>query len=262
MGLLSAIIMENEGLSLNDLNTIQRMALKKVFTGRFNVENASEKELSVLDSLVDLGLLDVGYDLTPEGEHAANLLSKYSKDKIEDLRVAKQLSAEQEREDSFARRDRVRFSEGEKAIMDAAGLEAEEIAKLFLGENMVGHLTHYVVDPRNKEMVTAFQLGQCENCKGDVQEVNAIQIDLEGAKRLRLKKLDYLPAEITVGEDDDGGETFCDNCYDDAHIKIEADDDYDDEPYGSTYDMSDDGDALASAGMGTGEDYGEFDERM
>lgn len=258
MSLLTAIILENEGFSLNDLNMIQRVALKKAYTGRLNIENISDKEAAVLDSLVDLGLLDIGYEVTEDGEKAGRLIDKFSKQERDDITAAKQLNAEQERENINRRRtasprDNFRFSEGEEAVMKSSGLDPDEIMKIFLGENMLGGLTHYVIDPRNKTLVTAFRLGKCENCKGDVQEANSINIDPEGAKRLRLKRMDYLPAEVTM--DDEGDTTYCDDCYDDAHA--EPDDEFDDdgEPSGS-YDMSDDGDALASAGLGTDEDYG------
>lgn len=258
MGLLTAIIMENEGFSLNDLSSIQRFALKKVYMGKLDPDAVSEKEMDVLDSLVDLGLLDVGYGLTPDGDRAGRLLGQYSKEQRDNMAAAKQLSAEEEAKEHRSTRKRptnnFSFSESEHAVMAAAGLNEEEIMRIFLGENMLGGLTHYVVDPRNKELVTAFELGKCENCKGDVQEVNAINIDPEGAKRLRLKKMDYLPAEISAM--DDGG-TCCDDCYDECQA-AQDDEEFDDgEPMGS-HDMSDDGDALASAGMGTDEDYGDW----
>jgi hypothetical protein len=264
MGLLTAIIMENEGFSLNDLNSIQRFALTKVYKGRLNPDEVSDKEMGVLDSLVDLGLLDMGYGLTEDGDRAGRMMNQYSKGAGGNMAAAKQLSAEEETKSHRASQDRMprnnfSFSESEHAIMAAAGLNEEEIMKIFLGENMLGGLTHYVVDPRNKELVTAFELGKCENCKGDIQEVNAINIDPEGAKRLRLKKMDYLPAEVTAEEGHDT--TYCDECVGQAeevaaHAENdEMDDDDDGEPHGS-YDLSDDGDALASAGMGTDEDYG------
>lgn len=234
MGLLTALILENEGFSLNDLSMIQRVALKKAYTGRLNPDEVSERESTVLDSLVDLGLLDMGYDVTEDGANASKLMDTYSKGERDDLAAAKQLRAEQE-DDERKRtrreqppRENFRFSEGEEAVMKAAGLNPKEMMEIFLGENMLGGLTHYVIDPRNKEMVTAFELGKCENCKGDVQEVNAINIDPEGAKRLRLKKMDYLPAEVSVIEDGDGS-TCCDNCYDEAVAGATAADEVEDD---------------------------------
>lgn len=235
--------------------------------GKLDPDNVSEKEMSVLDSLMDLGLLDMGYGLTQDGNRAGRLMNKYSRGAGGNMAAAKQLSAEEEtrqhrQEQNRQPRNNFSFSESELAVMTDAGLNEEEIMQIFLGENMLGGLTHYVVDPRNKEMVTAFELGKCENCKGDVQEVNGIHIDPEGAKRLRLKKMDYLPAEITAEEGHDT--TFCDECVDQAdelaaHAENDEMDEMDDdgEPHGS-YDMSDDGDALASAGMGTDEDYGDW----
>ena len=96
MGLLTAIIMENEGFSLNDLNLIQRMALKKAYTGRLDPDNVSEKETRVLDSLVDLGLLDMTYGVTVDGERAGRLLDQYSQRERDDIKLAKQLAADQD----------------------------------------------------------------------------------------------------------------------------------------------------------------------
>lgn len=265
MRLFTAIILENEGFSLNDMTTMERMALKRVATGAMNFDNLSDKAIEVLDTLANYGLIDdLTYELTDDGQRAARLLDKYSKEQREDLSVAKQIAAAETenemkniRDDNgdFRGRENFRFTEGEKAVMKAAGLNYEEVTSLFLKEEVLGNLTHYVVDPRDKEMVTAFQLGKCENCKGDVQEANPIQIDIEGAKRLKLKRLDYLPAEVGAV---DGMGTKCENCPEEEE-EYEEDDYYDDdgEPHGS-YDMSDDGDALASAGMGTDEDYGGY----
>jgi hypothetical protein len=75
MGILSAIILENEGFSLNDMTLLQRLMLKKVYIGKLNYDHISDKETKILDELVDFGLLDIGYEITPDGEHAAKLLN-------------------------------------------------------------------------------------------------------------------------------------------------------------------------------------------
>jgi hypothetical protein len=113
--------------------------LKKVYTGKADLNNLSEKETFILDQLVDFGLLDIGYDITPEGERAAQLLDKYSKQEREDLRVARQLAAAETDSDmDYPRDERGRenfaFTEMEQHVLNAAGMDAAEIAKIFIQE--------------------------------------------------------------------------------------------------------------------------------
>lgn len=260
MKLLTALILENEGFSLNDLSMIQRMALKRIYSGRFNPERVSDKETVVLDSLVDLGLLDIGYDLTPDGEHAAKLLDLYGKRDREDLSVAKQLAAADAKnfnvdEDDYNDEDEFPFTEHEHAIMKSAGLNPKTVAKLFLKENMLSALTHYVVTPEENGMVRAFKLGKCPHCQGEVQLDEPIKVDMEGAKKLKLKRIDYYPAKEVDGE---YGSNYCENCRGEPIEDEEDEENYNDYEGYQSHDLSDDGDALASAGMGTDEDYGDF----
>lgn len=63
--------------------------------------------------------------------------------------------------------------------------------------------------------------------------------------------------EYEVGSFQGGDEQFCsDYCADKAHDYV-MDAEYDGEPEGS-HDLSDDAEALASAGFGTDEDYGYY----
>jgi hypothetical protein len=134
MGILSAIILENEGFSLNDMTLLQRLMLKKVYIGKLNYDHISDKETKILDELVDFGLLDIGYEITPDGEHAAKLLDKYSKEEREDLSIAKQIAAAEtdvyDKENIDNDYDDYTFTENEKIIMQAAGLNPIKIAKI------------------------------------------------------------------------------------------------------------------------------------
>lgn len=68
--------------------------------------------------------------------------------------------------------------------------------------------------------------------------------------------LNCMTREVAGEFSDENGEGFCSNeCYTAANEECADCFDEDGEPHGS-YDLSDDGDALASAGMGTDEDYG------
>lgn len=134
MELLKSLISEDTGFSLNDLSLLQRLALKKAFTGRLDPLNVSDKESAVLDSLVDLGLLDLGYDVTEDGARAAELLDQFARREREDLSVAKELAAadkyKSDDDDEYVD-DEFPFTEMEKIAIKSAGLNETEIAKLF-----------------------------------------------------------------------------------------------------------------------------------
>ena len=79
-------------------------------------------------------------------------------------------------------------------------------------------ITHYcnIVNNVNKitpaTMVKVFELGECENCGGPVQEVNAHGMRLTDAESLGLIEWQSMtmPPEVRVMFDDGG--TGCDNC--------------------------------------------------
>lgn len=142
MRLLRAIIAENEGFSLNDLSSIQRAALKHTYKKQqmgveVNPESMSDSAAGVVESLVDLGLLDDFYMLTPMGEKAVSLLGDFDSNKRGEKGVSRELVDDDMRQQAAAKRrsfglgEGEEFTEGEKAAMGGAGLNPDEIAKLF-----------------------------------------------------------------------------------------------------------------------------------
>lgn len=142
MRLLSSLIYEEEGLSLNDLTMLQRLMLKKAYTGRLDPfeQDLTEPQLAVLDTLVDLGLLDGTYEVTDSGEKAAKMLDSYSKQEREDISIAKDIAAAEIRGQNFDDEDYsdeledFPFTEGEIIALRAAGLSAIEVAKILVKE--------------------------------------------------------------------------------------------------------------------------------
>jgi hypothetical protein len=224
--IITAIIMENEGgLSLNDLNLIQRLTLKRAYTKGFDPDEVSDKEAGVLDSLVDLGLLDWTYDVTPDGARAAELLDKYSKRERADLQAAKQLAAETKPdmpEDDYVDDD-FPFTEGEKDAIKKAGLDMDEIAKIFeaLSPVMQAKEAMFTVADR-----TGFEIRWNESETGQIESVEVFQ------KSFRSDGLE-------------NHQTFYLENYDEPEDQFRDD-------------VEADADALASAGWGTDEDYGDY----
>jgi hypothetical protein len=120
--------------------------LKKAYTGKFDPfeQDLTEPQLAVLDSLIDLGLLDDAYDVTPSGEKAAKLIDAYSKREREDIGVAKDIAAAEikgkkfDDEDYSDELDNFPFTEYEQVAMEAAGLDPREVAKIILSETRGG----------------------------------------------------------------------------------------------------------------------------
>ena len=261
MGILSAIILENEGFSLNDLSLIQRMALKKVFLGKLDIENISDKETDVLESLVSLGLLDMAYDLTPEGEHAAKLLAQYSKREREDLMTAKQLAAEIKpdapSDDDFVDDDDFMFSENEKAAIRGAGLNEEDIKRIF--KNLRESLSP-VMDAKESMMKVAYECGfDVKWSERDNGMIEYVEVDYEksteGGTGLRFYLNDYdnlVSLYIAVAN------YMADPMADPDNNEDDYDDYYDEPEDQFRDDVEADADALASAGWGTDEDYGYY----
>jgi hypothetical protein len=249
--IITAIIMENEGgLSLNDLNLIQRLTLKRAYTKGFDPDEVSDKEAGVLDSLVDLGLLDWTYDVTPDGARAAELLDKYSKRERADLQAAKQLAAETKPdmpEDDYVDDD-FPFTEGEKDAIKKAGLDMDEIAKIFeaLSPVMQAKEAMFTVADR-----TGFEIRWNESETGQIESVEVFQKSfrsdgLENHQTFYLENFENLVDmynDITDYMADPTGN----------------EEDYYDEPEDQFRDdVEADADALASAGWGTDEDYGDY----
>lgn len=64
----------------------------------------------------------------------------------------------------------------------------------------------------HRETNTVFELGVCENCKGLVQEVNALRLNNIPAPIMdRLIMVDDLPPEVCI-IDGDTGECGCEAC--------------------------------------------------
>ena len=145
MKLLSSLIQEEEGLSLNDLTMLQRLMLKKAYTGRLDPfeQDLTEPQLAVLDSLVDLGLLDSAYDVTETGAKAASMIDQYSRQEREEIGVAKDIAAaeirgkrfDDDEEDYSDELDDFPFTEGEIIALRAAGLSRVEVAQILMKES-------------------------------------------------------------------------------------------------------------------------------
>lgn len=239
--ILSAIILENEGFSLNDLTSIQRMALKKAYTGRLEPDNVSEKETDILDSLVDLGLLDLGYDVTPEGEHAAKLIDKYSRNQRDDLMAAKEKFAKKERAMGFDNNeeDDFHFSEGEKIAIKNAGLNEDEMKAMFAVQHAMAKLD---------ESIGELGLPQTNSIAGtsikDLKELEET-LNMYVKKHPGLRYIEDIHNEVKSELDrrEHGAE--------ENEYPEEPEDQYRD-------DAEADADTLASAGFGTDEDYGYY----
>jgi hypothetical protein len=245
MGILSAIIMENEGLSLNDLTLIQRMALKKVYTGRLDTLEVSEKEERVLDSLVDLGLLDMGYDITPEGERAARLIDQYSKREREDLKAAKQLAAEMKPDvEDMPDDDDYMFTENEKAVMKAAGLNEDDMREVFNTQRLMVKLeeNYQILPDTAYTAIKNTPLGQLK----EIEQLFADYHKKNGNVKWLKDMYDEIKAEVERRENGEPEE-------------MEVEDEYYDEPEDQFRDdVEADADALASAGWGEDEAYGYY----
>lgn len=83
----------NTGVALTyrDLNSMQVAVLIKLAKGTLSEETASPRELAVLDSLINLNLVDDFYNLTKSGERAAQLGIKYGS--FDRRRAAKQVAS-------------------------------------------------------------------------------------------------------------------------------------------------------------------------
>lgn len=143
MKLLLSLICESEGISLNDLTMLQRVMLKKAYTGRLDPfeQELTEPQQAVLDTLVDLGLLDSAYDVTESGERAAKMLDAYAKQEREEIEMAKDIAAAEIRGKSFEDEDYsdelddFPFTEGEIIALRAAGLRRIEVARILVKES-------------------------------------------------------------------------------------------------------------------------------
>lgn len=207
MNLLTALILENEGFSLNDMTLIQRLMLKKVYAGKIDFERVTDKEAEVLDQLIDFGLLDLGYELTPDGEQAARLIDKYAKQEREDLAVAKQIAAEDDfstDEDDYYTDDDFPFTESEIISMKAAGLNPKLVAKI-LKESKWSY-THFYKRPNDdKNLAVAFTGKECKECGRLSQSGKAGTMSLDEAKSTGLTEVNEKPYELTKGD-------VCDHC--------------------------------------------------
>lgn len=248
MKLLSAIILENEGFSLNDLNTIQQMALKRAYLGKIDFENISEKEREILDSLVNLGLVDEVYDVTPEGEKAAGLIDKYIRNQKDEVKIARQLAAAEVNRETYDEDDEYYddeddfFTEGEKIAMKAAGLNPKMISKLFKNNDKIKEFKTIV---ENFPDTYGKKFDDILNSSDD----DAL-LDYHG--RLEHDGVGLLGKELTnalIGK--------LEEIMDERGIQFDEFQD-DDEHDQFMNDAEADADALASAGWGSDEDYGHY----
>ncbi len=80
----------------------------------------------------------------------------------------------------------------------------------------MSHHTHY-----HPESQTWFTLDTCENCGGDIQAANAVQLVSPNARTIKylgLTIVDTLPVEGYYSEETQGEQ--CENCIDDHDITI------------------------------------------
>jgi hypothetical protein len=144
MKFLSTLILESENFSVNDLSDIQRAALRTAWKGRLNFDKMTTAQADVLDSLVDLDLLDLAYETTPSGRKAINNMTGFEQSRKQDMSSAKRKVARAQRHNVNMGRDRDQlddmgdeyyegFTPGEISAMKASGLNPIEINEL-LGE--------------------------------------------------------------------------------------------------------------------------------
>lgn len=243
MKLLSSLICEESSLSLNDLTMLQRLMLKKVYTGKVDPfrDNLKNSQLDVLDSLTNLGLLDAAYEITEQGAKAAKLIDSYSKDQRDDLSTAKELVAAELRDKKFDddysdEIENFHFTENEEIAMKAAGLDPKEVARILVSEGEGGWDPDKIVNDYLESL--------------DLDIPRAFEYQINDARRELLSR--YVGEDRLVHSLYDAFERAIDRIYDEFDAKAEA------EGEGYVDDYSDDGDALASAGWGTDEDYGYF----
>lgn len=107
-----------------------------------NPEKMTPESNEVLDSLIDLGLLDLGYELTREGRHAMWVMGEFEKKKTDDKQVAQKAYGRKERSDYAdvrgidSQEHYEGFTPGQVAAMKASGLNPQEIREI-LGEEEV-----------------------------------------------------------------------------------------------------------------------------
>jgi hypothetical protein len=141
MKFLASLILESEDFSINDLTAVQRAALRSAWKGRLNFDKMTDDSMDVLDSLVDLDLLDLAYETTPAGRKAINNMTGFEQNRKADIHGAKRKVARAERHDAN-RRNRNEpnggmgdeyyegFTPGEISAMKASGLNPTEIKEL------------------------------------------------------------------------------------------------------------------------------------
>ena len=146
MKFLSSLILESEDFSLNDLDPMQRAVLRRInklgTNLAINPEKLTPESNEVLDSLVDLGLLDIDWELTREGRHAMWVMGEFENKKKGDKNNARQEYSRRERNDLADVRNvddneyYEGFTPGQIAAMKASGLKPEDIREI-LGEEEV-----------------------------------------------------------------------------------------------------------------------------
>lgn len=71
---IQEILNENAVLAFRDLDPMQTAVLNKIGANRALV---SQREQDIMDNLVDLGLVDLGGELTDQGAKALELVKRY-----------------------------------------------------------------------------------------------------------------------------------------------------------------------------------------
>jgi hypothetical protein len=88
----------------DELTPIQKIILAKIAKGTLTIDSATDKQLVVMDELMDVGLLDAQYEITPEGSTAADMvINKNTQDQIVAQKIAQKNGA-----DKFVKDRRVR----------------------------------------------------------------------------------------------------------------------------------------------------------
>jgi hypothetical protein len=91
------VLHEDAGTALayRQLSPLQVGILKKIGSGQFNPDAASQQAQEAADGLIDLGLIDsISFDITPKGKAALDLAVKYGSADRRNLANAKQRQQE------------------------------------------------------------------------------------------------------------------------------------------------------------------------
>lgn len=114
------ILNENAVLAFRDLEPMQTAVLNKIGSGRPLI---SQRENDIMDNLIDLGLVDLGGDITDQGVKTLELVKRYG---TRDARAIQQRTAKLGQSAGFgAKRTYTGNGDGSELLGDES--ESEEI---------------------------------------------------------------------------------------------------------------------------------------